>query len=72
MFKDPIKPNKGNKEPKFPWNFEAPKYDDRNLISAGTNYGVGFNQPIGTEKMSMKEVIPKGCKNMAVNDKKGY
>ena len=32
-----------------PWDFRCPQYDQRssNFINAGTNYGVGHNQPIG-------------------------
>ncbi|MDE3022082.1 MAG: hypothetical protein KGI54_09490 [Pseudomonadota bacterium] len=48
-FKDPIAPRKGDKEPRSTWNFECPQYDNRMRINAGTNYGVGFNNPVGTE-----------------------
>lgn len=72
MFKNPISPKKGTKEPKNPWNFEAPKYDDRNLLSAGTNYGSGFLNPVGTEKVSTNSPVPMGCRRVDIDEKKGY
>lgn len=47
MFKNPIAPKVKEVDKKNPWNFEAPCYDYRNMISAGDSYGVGFNQPVG-------------------------
>jgi hypothetical protein len=47
MFKDPIAPKIKESKSKSPWNFKAPCYDDRNLISCGDNYGVGHKQPVG-------------------------
>jgi hypothetical protein len=46
-FKNPIAPRIKESKEKNPWNFQAPCYDNRNMISAGDNYGVGFNQPVG-------------------------
>lgn len=45
------------------WDFDMPKYDQRSscFISAGTDYGVGKNQPVGSEKVTMKGEVPKGC-----------
>ena len=61
MFKNPIAPRVKEKEKKNPWNFTAPCYDDRNMISAGDNYGKGFNQPVGKEDASMaNSPIPMG------------
>ena len=42
------KPKDGNNSP---WDFRCPQYDQRssNFVNAGTNYGVGHNQPIGHE-----------------------
>lgn len=39
---------------KYPWDFKAPSYDNRTScsISAGNDYGVGFNQPVGKMKAS--------------------
>ncbi len=47
-FKDPIAVKEGKKI-KSPWNFDAPPYDQRSscFLNAGTDYGVGFNQPVG-------------------------
>lgn len=32
-----------------PWDFTCPQYDQRssNFVNAGTNYGIGINQPVG-------------------------
>lgn len=34
---------------KSPWDFTCPQYDQRTscFVNAGTNYGVGFKQPVG-------------------------
>lgn len=47
MFKDPIAPKGKESKAKSPWNFQAPCYDERNMISAGDNYGVGYRNPVG-------------------------
>ncbi len=50
-FSDPIKPRsqKPKEITKSPWDFSSPCYDNRSssFIQAGTDYGVGFNQPVG-------------------------
>ena len=67
-FKDPIaiknqkpmdKPVDGKKSP---WDFTCPQYDQRSscFINAGTNYGVGHTQPVGSLSQSKSEVIPTG------------
>lgn len=61
-FKDRCEVN-NPKEKKSPWNFKAPDYDQRSscFIKAGSDYGVGKNQPIGGyNARTMDEVIPKG------------
>jgi hypothetical protein len=71
MFKDPIAPRE-KKEGKSPWNFEAPQYDQRssNFVSAGSHYGVGFNQPVGTLKVTKGYAVPMGkVSTMAVDEK---
>lgn len=62
MFKDPIKSKIGTEKKKNPWDFTAPCYDQRNMISAGDNYGVGFNQPVGRKGNPTKDVptLPRG------------
>jgi len=67
-FKDRTEPK--NQKPEYfpkdgkssPWNWEAPAYDQRSscFIQAGTNYGVGTAQPVGTEKASGKMAVPFG------------
>jgi hypothetical protein len=47
MFKNPIEPRVKEQKKKNPWDFTAPCYDERNMISAGDNHGVGFNNPVG-------------------------
>jgi hypothetical protein len=62
MFKNPIAPRIKESKEKNPWNFQAPCYDERCMVSAGDSYGVGFNQPIG-HKGNPKEstpMLPKG------------
>lgn len=53
------KPKDGKKSP---WDFRAPCYDQRssNFVNAGTHYGVGVNQPIGTTTQSNKYSVPLG------------
>jgi hypothetical protein len=48
-FDDPIKCKVKEKKIKTPWNFDAPQYDQRSscFVNAGTNHGVGYNQPVG-------------------------
>lgn len=61
-FKDPIEP-KRKKEGERPWNWEAPPYDHRSgwTMQAGTDYGVGFNQPVGIPgNPKSNDAIPKG------------
>lgn len=60
-FKNPIAA-KEKKHGDRPWSYKAPDYDRRSShgISAGDNYGVGFNQPIGLEKVSQGYAVPTG------------
>lgn len=53
---------KEEKKMKSPWNFEAPSYDQRTscFVDAGTNYGLGMKQPVGTERLSNSKAIPTG------------
>jgi len=67
-FNDPIKIRKQAPKDKpvdgknSPWDFRCPQYDQRSScwVNAGTSYGVGFNQPTGTEKHSDKSAVPFG------------
>lgn len=64
-FNDPdrIKTQRPEDKPKdgknSPWDFTCPQYDQRssNFVNAGTNYGVGINQPIG-HKGNPKDKVP--------------
>ena len=56
MFKNPIAPRVKEEKKKSPWDFTAPCYDQRNLISAGDNHGVGFNQPVGHKGKAKERV----------------
>jgi hypothetical protein len=63
VFKDPTAIKNPPKDPKnSPWNWECPQYDQRSscFINAGTHYGVGHAQPVGTEKHSGKSAVPMG------------
>ncbi len=78
-FADPIKIK--NQRPKdqpvdgkkSPWDFRCPQYDQRssNFVNAGTHNGVGYNQPVGTEKHRKSDVIPKGGVKTMRDDEKG-
>lgn len=48
-FHDPIRAKPKSKPGQTPWNFEAPQYDARNYVCAGTHYGVGHKSPVGHE-----------------------
>lgn len=67
-FKDPLaikhqdpkdKPKDGKNSP---WDFTCPQYDQRSscFVNAGTYYGVGHKQPVGKDKISSNDAIPKG------------
>lgn len=75
MFKNPIAPRVKESKSKSPWNFQAPCYDQRNMISAGDNYGVGYNQPVGHEGNPKQrvDVLPfgKGSTMQVDNMKEG-
>ena len=70
-FKDPlkIKNQRPKDQPKdgknTPWDYRCPQYDQRSscFVKAGTNYGVGHRQPVGTEKHSEKYAVPVGKVN---------
>jgi hypothetical protein len=67
-FKDPIaiKNQKPMDKPKdgmnSPFDFTCPQYDQRSscFVNAGTNYGVGHNQPVGKFSASNSGAIPYG------------
>jgi hypothetical protein len=53
------------KKVKNPWSFAAPEYHKRsgNAVNAGTHYGVGKTQPVGSEKHTAKGGVPFGHKH---------
>lgn len=63
-FSDPIsiKSQKPGDKPvdgkNSPWDFRCPQYDQRTgpFVNAGTNYGVGHNQPVGHESNPKQRV----------------
>lgn len=67
-FKDPIHPTSKTPPCKpedgkdSSWDYRAPQYDQRHscFVNAGTDYGVGFNQPVGTHQPSKTSPIPMG------------
>jgi hypothetical protein len=65
-------PKDGNKSP---WDFRCPEYDQRSscFVNAGTHYGVGVNQPIGTEKQisGSSYAVPVGHPSTMRVDEKG-
>ena len=64
MFENPIAPKVAKKKIKNPWDFEAPKYDQRTSSSvvAGDYYGTGFRAKVGTERQSSSSPIPMKTK----------
>lgn len=78
-FKEPnaIKNQKPKDKPidgkNSPFDFRCPQYDQRsgNFVQAGTNYGVGINQPVGhlgNAKLYV-DVLPMGCKDIDIGDR---
>lgn len=78
-FKDPIAIKKQRPEDKpkdgknSPWDFRCPQYDQRssNFVNAGTHYGVGHRQPVGTMNQEASNVIPMGRVNTMMVDEVG-
>jgi hypothetical protein len=78
-FKEPTAPRKQSPKdhPKdgknTPWDFKCPQYDQRSscFVNAGTHYGVGYNQPIGTSKQTSGYAVPMGRVNTLQVDEKG-
>ena len=78
-FKDPtaIKKQEPKDKPvdgkKSPWDFRAPQYDERSscFVNAGTHYGVGHKQPVGSETHSSKSAVPMGRVNTMRIDEAG-
>lgn len=70
-FKDPIAIKKQSPKDhpedgkKSPWDFTCPQYDQRSscFLNAGTDYGVGHRQPIGSEKHKRGYHVPVGRVN---------
>ncbi len=67
-FKDPIS-IKGQTPPdqpvdgkNTPWDYRCPQYDQRSscFVKAGTDYGIGHRQPVGTESVTMEGGVPYG------------
>lgn len=79
-FKDPlaIKNQKPKDKPvdgkDSPWDYRCPQYDQRHscFVNAGTYYGTGVNQPVGTKKFSNEEVVPMGKVNTMNVDVRPY
>ena len=71
-FRNPIAPKMKEKKIRSPWNFEAPPYDQRSgcAINAGTDYGTGFNVPIGTsgKPSANAKRMPDGCKRIDIQE----
>jgi hypothetical protein len=58
---------------KSPWDFRCPQYDQRssNFINAGTYYGKGVNQPVGSFEHTMNGAVPVGRVNTMRTDEEG-
>lgn len=70
-FEDPIAVKK-SVEGDEPWNFKAPKYDNRSscFVSAGCDYGLGHKQPVGSENVSNKHAVPQKSKKIDLYEEK--
>ena len=55
------------------WDFTCPQYDQRSscFVNAGTHYGTGHKQPVGTKEHSTKSAIPFGRVNTLKTDEVG-
>lgn len=73
-FHDPIQAKPKSKKVNIPWNFEAPQYDDRTHVCAGTNYGIGHNQPVGHQgnPKQFSPVLPQGRVKTMSTDRSDY
>ena len=62
------------KNPKSPWDFTAPPYDERSscFVDAGNHYGVGKRQPVGHagDPKSSAPTLPMGKVNTLEVDEK--
>ncbi len=56
-----------------PWDFRAPDYDERSscFVNAGTHYGVGHTQPVGSHTHSSAGPIPYGKHHGMKTDEAG-
>ena len=67
VFKDRTAPKKRESSKTFAAPTKCQAYDGR-FMMAGDDYGVGFAQPIGTEKQTGKEAIPQKSKCFSASD----
>lgn len=68
---NPFKHSTDKKERGTSRNFVAPTKEQATtgrFMPAGDSHGVGFKNPIGTEKQSSKGPIPFGCKCFSPDD----
>lgn len=78
-FKDPIaiKNQRLKDQPvdgkNSPWDYRCPQYDQRTscFVNAGTHYGEGHRQPVGTKEHTSNGPIPYGRVNTMRVDEKG-
>ncbi len=62
----PMETPAGYNDPKSPWDFRCPNYDERSscFVKAGSDYGVGHRNPVGSKDHKKEDsVIPKGRVN---------
>lgn len=78
-FKDPTAIKRQNPKDRSidgknsPWNFECPPYDQRSscFVNAGTHYGEGHRQPVGSKEHNPNGPIPMGRVNTMKVDESG-
>jgi hypothetical protein len=71
-FRENEQHSRHEEEVKSPWDFKKPDYTQltSKFIQAGTDYGVGKRQPVGSKTVSKEDVIPMGkVETMEINSK---
>lgn len=70
-FKNALKSDDG-KSGTYPFDFKSPPYDQRSscFMQAGKEHGVGYRQPVGSERYSAASPIPKGVHKKSCENEK--
>ena len=66
-FNDPIKPKKERSQDPFLGLTRPKDQVHSGSYNMGTNFGVGFTQPMGSEKSTRNSPVPSGCRQMSAD-----